>query len=198
MLLSFWSGLITSSSHVLSGPDHLAAITPLGLHSTSKSYKIGISWGTGHLMGIALIASLYILFKDFIPVERISEYSEQIVGVFLILVGFWSLRQREVRSHSTKNLVSASFTVGVIHGFAGVAHFILLIPILSTNSILETSMYLIGFIFGTLGAMTLFSYFLGLAYKSGAFSKSLGVKRIQRAGALFAIIVGVYWIYLSL
>jgi len=97
MLLSFWSGLLTSSSHVLSGPDHLAAITPLGLHSTSKSYRVGLSWGAGHLISIGLIARLYILFSDLIPVDYIANYSEQAVGLFLILVGLWSLRQRETK-----------------------------------------------------------------------------------------------------
>ena len=198
MLLSFWSGLLTSSSHVLSGPDHLAAITPLGLHSTSKSYRVGLSWGAGHLIGIGLIATLYILFSDLIPVDHIANYSEQAVGLFLILVGLWSLRQRETKSHSNKNLLSTSFSVGVVHGFAGVAHFILLIPVLSSNSTLETILYLIGFIGGTLGAMTLFAYLLGLIYKRGAIAKESGVKKIQRAGAIFAIVVGCYWIYLSI
>jgi hypothetical protein len=46
--------------------------------------------------------------------------------------------------------------------------------------------------------MTLFAYLLGLMYKRGAIAKESGVKKIQRAGAIFAIVVGCYWIYLSI
>lgn len=198
MLISFWSGLLTSSSHVLSGPDHLAAITPLGLHSNAKSYKIGLSWGAGHIVGIALIASLFLFFKELIPVESIAGYSEQIVGVFLILVGVWSLRQHEHKTQSSKNLFSTSFAVGVVHGFAGVTHFILLIPILSSSSLGETLSYILGFIGGTIAAMTLFAYLLGLLYQRGALSSQNAVKKIQRIGAVFAIVVGCFWIYLSI
>jgi len=39
------AGLIMSMIHVISGPDHLAAVTPLSIDSKKKSWSIGFSWG---------------------------------------------------------------------------------------------------------------------------------------------------------
>ena len=84
------AGTLASILHVISGPDHLAAVTPLVIEAKRKAWRIGLSWGLGHLIGMLLIGILFLLFKDFIPVEAISEYSEQMVAIVLIGVGFWA------------------------------------------------------------------------------------------------------------
>ena len=55
------SGLIMSMIHVISGPDHLAAVTPLTIDSKKKSWSIGFSWGIGHTIGMLLIGVIFIL-----------------------------------------------------------------------------------------------------------------------------------------
>ena len=84
------AGTLASILHVISGPDHLAAVTPLVIETKRKSWKIGLAWGLGHLIGMLLIGILFLLFKDFIPIETISEYSEQMVAIVLIGVGIWA------------------------------------------------------------------------------------------------------------
>jgi ABC-type nickel/cobalt efflux system permease component RcnA len=46
--------------------------------------------GLGHILGMLLIGILFLLFKDYISLEKVSNYSEQLVGVVLIRIGFWS------------------------------------------------------------------------------------------------------------
>ena len=87
---SLITGVLASMLHVISGPDHLAAVTPLVIETKRKAWKIGIAWGLGHLIGMLLIGILFLLFKDFIPIETISEYSEQMVAIVLIGVGIWA------------------------------------------------------------------------------------------------------------
>jgi len=82
------AGTLASMLHVISGPDHLAAVTPLVIETKRKAWKIGLFWGLGHLVGMLLIGVLFLLFKEYIPVESISKYSEQLVAIVLIGVGF--------------------------------------------------------------------------------------------------------------
>ena len=67
-MLTLLTGFIASVAHVVTGPDHLAAVTPLAIDSRKKSWTIGLSWGIGHTVGMILIGLLFILFKEFLPV----------------------------------------------------------------------------------------------------------------------------------
>lgn len=90
-MIQLISGIVASSLHVVTGPDHLAAVTPLAIESKKKSWSVGLFWGLGHIAGMLLIGVLFILFKEYIPIEIISEYSEQIVGLVLIGIGLWAI-----------------------------------------------------------------------------------------------------------
>jgi ABC-type nickel/cobalt efflux system permease component RcnA len=84
------TGILASALHVITGPDHLAAVTPLAIENKNKAWHVGIFWGLGHIAGMLLIGVLFILFKEYIPIESISGYSEQIVGFVLIFIGLWA------------------------------------------------------------------------------------------------------------
>jgi len=81
-------GLLAAMIHVVAGPDHLAAVAPIALRE-DKSWLIGLFWGIGHTIGMILIGILFFYFRDFIPVDFISEQSEKIVGIILIIIGVW-------------------------------------------------------------------------------------------------------------
>ncbi len=228
-LSSFFLGLFASVLHVISGPDHIAAVTPLVINTNKKVWKIGFAWGIGHLTGMLLIGVLFLIFKDLIPVQKISGYSEQIVGFMLIVIGVWAyykfLNDKEhvhphihtenetyvhvhkhshtsakVHSHLHKKAVEqniySAFGVGVIHGLAGVAHFLLLLPVLSFNSNIESVQYILGFGVGTVAAMTVYAFLLG-RFIGFSHTNKKNLKAIRFAGGTFAIVVGVYWIFSS-
>jgi ABC-type nickel/cobalt efflux system permease component RcnA len=90
-MLNIIAGIVASSLHVVTGPDHLAAVTPLAIESKKKSWSVGLFWGLGHILGMLIIGILFMLFKEFIPVETISHYSEQIVGLILVGIGIWAI-----------------------------------------------------------------------------------------------------------
>lgn len=230
--LPFIVGLTYAVLHVITGPDHMAAVIPMAIENKQKSWRVGLSWGFGHLTGMLLIGVLYIFLKSFLTdpiLDAFSTYSEQIVGVILIFIGLWAfyklykstkqhqhphvheIEETEVvhvhghdhvhdgHQHSHKKLekqnIFASFSIGTLHGFAGIAHFILLGPILSYSSRTESLMYLSGFGLGTLLAMSVFAFAIGMiAYKSNRSHDDKLFKILRIAGASIAIIVGVYWI----
>jgi len=91
MELSFpiFAGIIAAILHVISGPDHLAAVTPFAIESKKKAWKVGLFWGIGHLLGMLSIGVLFLMFKDLIPIEKISLHSEKFVGLILIGLALW-------------------------------------------------------------------------------------------------------------
>jgi ABC-type nickel/cobalt efflux system permease component RcnA len=102
-MIQFITGLTAAAAHVVSGPDHLAAVTPLAIESRRKAWGIGLAWGAGHTLGILLIGILFLLFRDVIPVERISEHSELLVGIMLILIGAWAISKVFVKERSRRH-----------------------------------------------------------------------------------------------
>ncbi len=226
----FIAALIASILHVITGPDHLAAVVPFAIESKKKAWKIGLFWGIGHLLGMLLIGVLFLLFKELIPVEKISEYSEQLVGLVLIFIGVWSFyklfkqerKHRHLHVHANDDLTIhkhehhhhkqnnhahhhegikqsnfASLSVGFLHGLAGIAHFILFIPVASFDTKMDSVYYLIGTAIGILVAMTVFALVIGRisSYAKNEHNELL-FKGIRLAGGLFAIIIGIYWMTL--
>jgi len=225
----FTAGLIASMLHVITGPDHLAAVTPFAIESKKKAWKIGLSWGIGHLIGMLFIGILFVIFRKLIPINKISYYSEQIVGIVLIVIGVWVfykifrinkkhkhlhihvenspiIHKHEHRHHhdnmhhhdhseTIKQNNLASFSIGILHGFAGIAHFLLFLPILSFDTQSDSVFYIVGFAMGILIAMIAYAFTIG---KISSIAKNghydVFFKGISLAGGLFAIIIGIYWL----
>ena len=215
--------------HVIMGPDHVAAILPFVIESKRKAWKIGLFWAIGHIFGMLLIGLLFILFKELIPVEQISLYSEQLVGLVLVFIGIWAFvkifksdqhhkhlhvhseNQPIIHKHShehshnpshnhihppqEKQGYLASFWIGVLHGLAGVAHFILFLPVLGFENNFTAGIYIAGFILGILLSMTVFSLIVGkiTGFARNEHNQNL-YRGIRLAGGVFAIIIGIYWI----
>ena len=96
-MISFLTGFVASIQHVVTGPDHMAAVTPLAIDTRKKSWLVGLGWGLGHTIGMLLIGGAFILFKEILPINSIAKYSDQIIGVLLIVIGSWSVLQTYLR-----------------------------------------------------------------------------------------------------
>lgn len=89
MLFALIAGLTAGLVHVLSGPDHLVAIAPLAADDDQPQWQAGLRWGLGHTAGVLAVGALLLAFRELLPIERLSAYSERLVGVALIGVGVW-------------------------------------------------------------------------------------------------------------
>jgi len=102
-MLTFLTGFFAGLAHVLSGPDHLAAVTPFSINFRKKAWIIGFSWGLGHTLGALLIGVVFVMFKEYIPVELIASNSERIIGIMLILIGGWAISRTFLKSPLKKH-----------------------------------------------------------------------------------------------
>ena len=231
MISIFWIGLVAAFLHVISGPDHLAAVTPLVTDAKKQHWKVGFFWGIGHVIGMLSIGVLFLFLKDQFLLEKISQYSELLVGFVLIFIGLWMLFRlfiREIKHNHPHFHLSKSFMVhthahshseeththqhqhskskhqhpksslyiGILHGFAGIGHFILFFPVLGFSEISDRAYYIVGFGIGSIVAMTLYALIIGKLRNVLTFSKTLSIG-LRVAASIFAIGIGFYWIFLS-
>ena len=228
-------GLIASIIHVVAGPDHLAAVSPLALNAKFRPWLIGISWGIGHVAGMLLLGLIFFFFRDLIPIEFISNNSERIVGILLVIIGIWALvkvsnyrKDNHTHAHAHTNKKGSTYIhdhnhqhtdsqkhshtasditkekqsywaaagIGIIHGFAGVSHIVSMLPTLAFSTNYEAILYLIGFGAGTIIAMVLFSFLLGLLAASASKQRKDTVfVTINALAGISAIFVGIFWMW---
>src|SRR3954471_6790451 len=96
-MLTLVTGALAGLVHVLTGPDHLAAVAPLAAQHRERGWIAGWTWGVGHASGVVLVAIGAVLLREVLPpVGVISAWSERLVGGALIAIGIWAL-MRSVR-----------------------------------------------------------------------------------------------------
>jgi hypothetical protein len=215
-MLTVITGALAGFFHVLSGPDHLAAVAPIAVADRARGWLTGWTWGLGHASGVVAVAAIAVLLRDVLPpVELISAWSERLVGAALIVVGFWALR-RSARvqpaahahgplSHDHLHVQAgprwlrrfghahASFCLGVLHGIAGSSHFFGVLPALALPTRAAALTYIAAFGAGTVLAMTAFAAAAGVVGARTAHGATAHRLMLLTA-ALVAIAVGGVWL----
>lgn len=220
-MLIVLTGLFMGLLHVISGPDHLAAIFPLAIEKKKSSWVIGLKWGIGHTSGVFIVGLLVMLFREFISIDIVSSFSERIVGIVLIGIGVWGLQKifrsklhihshehdgmKHLHFHSHEEKVShedpkahfhthTALIVGIIHGLAGSSHLLGVLPALALPTKTEAAAYLISFGVGTIVAMVIFSEILGrVAHRFAEYGQTI-YRRLSISFSSIAIAIGLFWI----
>jgi sulfite exporter TauE/SafE len=213
------AGLTAGIMHVGSGPDHLAAIAPLSLRKTPRSWLVGARWGLGHSAGVGVIGILLLWFRDLLPLQWLSVWGERLVGVMLIGIGLWALRKalrihshehdhhgdRHVHLHAHAQAARhepaahshhthAAFGIGLLHGLAGSSHFYGILPALAFPSRNQAIVYLISFAAGTVLSMGVFSSILQWLALRHAVAGVRAYRFLMISCALAALGVGCFWL----
>ena len=213
MILTLISGAIAGAYHVLSGPDHIAAVAPLALAARSRAWRTGCTWGIGHASGVVVVAVAAVLLRDVLPIGDASAWGERLVGGALIALGFWSvaraarvrttphahgpLHHRHLAVHAgpawARRLghAHAAFLVGTLHGVAGSSHFFGVLPALALPTTHASLVYVAAFGVGTVLSMTAFAGALG---RVGPHSAAWSHRVLMGTTGVLAIAVGAVWI----
>lgn len=218
MLVPLLSGLAAGSVHVVTGPDHLAAVAPLAVNDRGAAARTGAAWGLGHGLGVVVLGGLGMLAREAVDVHALSGWSEFSVGFLLIGLGLWSLRaglKLEVHSHEHDHAgdgehahphvhvgagahddrahqahTHAAFGVGIFHGAAGMGHLLGVVPALALPP-LESAVYLAAYLGAAVASMTLFGLVLGeIARRAGR----RALRGMVLVAAVFTMVVGGWWL----
>jgi hypothetical protein len=196
-MFAITAGFAAGLLHVLSGPDHLAAVAPLAAGRERREWRSGLQWGLGHTSGVVLIGLLLIAFRGLLPIEAISHYSERLVGAALLLVGAWgcySARYAHDHDHRGQATARASFAMGTLHGLAGSSHFFGVLPALALPTQTAAVLYLVGFGMAAVAGMSAFAAVVGgAAAKAGRHSVK-AYRAVLYVCSASAFVVGGFWL----
>ncbi len=211
------TGIIAGFVHVVSGADHLIAMAPASINNPQKALKNSFSWGLGHSSGVLLLAFLAIFIKDITPLSKLSNIAEFLVGISLLIVGVFAIKnsfQLSMHSHSHKhengiahrhfhfhvkeqknnNKHSHALTgLGLLHGLAGGSHFLAVLPALALP-LTSACFYLISYLIGSLISMNLFTCLISFTTFNA--SQKFIKRLIAFAGGL-SFSMGLFWIQRS-
>jgi len=200
--------------HIVSGADHLIAMTPAAINNPQKALKNSFSWGLGHSSGVLLLAFLAIFIKDITPLNKFSSIAEFLVGISLLIVGVFAIKNSfhlSVHSHPHKhengiahrhfhfhvkehNKHSHALTgLGLLHGIAGGSHFLAVLPALALP-LISAYLYLISYLIGSLLSMNLFTCLI--SFTTFKASQKFIRRLIAVTGGL-SFSLGLFWIQRS-
>jgi sulfite exporter TauE/SafE len=181
LTLAFGLGML----HALDA-DHIMAVS--GLASTGKGRQRALAfcarWAIGHGLTLLLIGAAVLLLGMAIP-ARLSAAAESIVGVVLVLIGAWVLRdlwrrRMQLHFHTHEGAITHAHwhlsqpqalqrhghgvvLVGVMHGTAGSAPLLALLPMAQHGAWFGLA-YLLMFGVGVLASMLVFGGLLGVVF----------------------------------
>jgi hypothetical protein len=210
------TGIFAGFVHVVSGADHLIAMAPAAINNPQKALKNSFSWSLGHSSGILLLAFLAIFIKDITPLNNFSNIAEFLVGISLLIVGVFAIKnsfQLSIHSHPHKhengiahrhfhfhvkeqksNKHSHALTgLGLLHGIAGGSHFLAVLPALALP-FTSACLYLISYLIGSLISMNLFTCLI--SFTTFKASQKFIKRLIAVAGGL-SFSLGLFWIQRS-
>ncbi len=216
--LAFGLGML----HALDA-DHILAVTGLASTRVSlrNSLQFCFRWAVGHGLSLLIIGCCVYLLGMTIP-HSLSHFAEGAVGVILIAIGIWVIWELKVKkahihfhrhdglpqhahwhAHNHKQEPHGNdphihkhnaLLVGVLHGTAGSAPLLVLIPLAKLGSPVYGIAYLVVFSAGVFVTMIIFGGFIGGIYQ---WLSKLGigfVKSLRLIIATSSIIFGAYLI----
>ena len=212
------TGILAGLIHVFSGADHLIAMAPSAINNPKIALKNSFSWGLGHSSGVVLLTVLAIFIKDITPLKNFSNIAELLVGISLLFVGVYAIKnsfQLSIHTHSHKhengiahrhyhfhinehknnnnNHSHALTGLGLLHGIAGGSHFLAILPALAL-SLTNACVYLFSYLIGSLISMNLFTCLI--SFTTFKASQKFIKRLIAVAGGL-SFSLGLFWIQRS-
>jgi len=187
--LAFGLGIL----HALDA-DHIMTVSGLASTRVSlrNSLQFCFRWAAGHGISLLIIGSCVYLLGMAIP-HGLSHYAESVVGVMLIVIGLWIIWELKIKNthlhfhrhdglpdhahwhvhdhkHNQHNNdphihKHNAVLVGVLHGTAGSAPLLVLLPLAKLGSPAYALAYLVVFSMGVFITMIIFGGFIGGVYQ---------------------------------
>lgn len=200
------AGLIAGAAHVISGPDHLAAVLPLAVASPVRAMKAGAVWGLGHGIGVCLLLAAGQILRSSVDIKGVSSWAEIVVGLMLIGLGVRGMLGGHPHRHhhdaqqlhrqtrvipsevGIQGRIPSALGFGVVHGVAGGSHLMAAVPTVVVGGGLTLG-YAAAYLVGCVAVMAGFAAGVGRVLKS----EQHQMTAIFWTG-LVAAVVGIFWV----
>ena len=203
--------------------DHVVAVTTFVSRERSllRSCWIGLFWGTGHTLSLAVAGSFILLFKITLS-DRLSSWLELVVAAMLVALGgrvlyhLWKDKLRLHRHSHTHVSGKAAHAhwhlhvagepeehqtflhfglrpliVGMVHGVAGTGALMLLV-LSAIQSPFQALMYILTFGIGSVAGMLIVSLLLAIPLQWAARNVASGYRAVQAAAGAFSCVFGLW------
>ena len=193
--LALATALLLGALHAFDA-DHLAAVTSFITRRPSPLSAAGsaLRWGLGHSATLFAVGMATTLF-GFAMSPGLRMASEIAVGTTLITLGLLSLRGH--RTDRTSN--RSAFWVGALHGVAGSAGVLVIIPIALLSSAWAVLAYITTFSLGVTVAMACYALSVGKVLgKVQGGAGAAWYPWLSGAAASCTVLLGLAWISLTL
>jgi len=217
-VLAFGAGLL----HALDA-DHVMAVTAMSAKKMRirAIVSLCLKWSLGHGAVIFFVGASILIFGFSLP-DALSHYAEKAVAILLLVLGgwiLWDLYRSRVHFHFHEHHGSASHAhwhiketetnnaelsiehkhghravmVGVLHGLAGLAPLLALVPIAKQPVWLAIT-YLLIFCLGVFLSMLIFGGVLGKVIEGIQKYSVLSINLIRGLVGISSISLGLVWL----
>lgn len=207
MIAALFAGLAVGLIHVIAGPDHLSAIAPIASNERQRVWAVGLRWGLGHSLGVVIVGLIAGFLAHAALVDPVSNTSERLVGVMLLIIGAWGLWRMNrgtvetthdhgdgrAHTHTSSSRRYAPYAIGILHGCAGGSHLVGILLVLAFPTLTGVFTYLAGFICGSVLAMCAFAAGIGWLGTIGGASPRTH-RALMLLSSLTSIAVGIWWL----
>lgn len=197
-ILFLWGGFLLGCSHAMEA-DHVLTVSTLLMKKQplKKTLLLGLRWAIGHSLTLILLALFMLMIQSTFASIQFS-LAGRLVGISMVCLGlrviYLEIRNKyhphaeDGHSHSDAQAGSILFGLGLLHGTAGSAPILLLIPIALSNSPLLVMGYVCIFSLGMILTMGMYSFFLNKVTWAEKFSAHL--IKLRCATASLTMLIG--------
>ena len=201
--------------------DHIMAVSGLASTRANRrdSIRFCLRWAIGHAISLLTIGSCVFWLGAAIP-QSLSQYAEHAIGLVLIVVGviiLVDLRRKNAHLHfhqhdglpqhahwHTHHVAElnhkphlhhhqhSAVIVGILHGTAGSAPLLVLVPLAKLGSAFYGLLYLLTFSFGVLATMLVFGGIIGGVYQWLSTLGTQSVRMLRLIIAFGSVLFGGY------
>ena len=197
-------GLAAGVSHVVTGPDHVAALAPFSVEAQRRAWTVGLRWGAGHAAGIVAVALAAVLAAEKLDLRALASAGDYLVGAVLIAVGAWGLLHARGAAHAFEAEAdghrhvhaTAALSIGTLHGLVGTGATLAVLPAMGMRTFGESTVYLVGFAAGTIVSMSAIAWLLGVLAPRD--ERGAAYRRVFQIASGCTLALGVVWLGLAL
>lgn len=195
--------------------DHLAAVGAFAATRPGPRAALGfgLRWAAGHGAIVVVAGGALALLSVDVP-TGVDLWFERAVGASLVALGAWTIasgctlhahRHSHPDGTTHEHLHShlhdeghehghAVTALGVLHGLAGTAPVVALIPVVEFDSAAVGVAFLLAFAVGTAMAMAAYGLLAGWIAGGAAARSAAWARRVAVASGIVTAAIGVYWI----